>query len=49
MREIISDRTKKCKNYNKILSKIASKQIRSVIAPVKTQMLIKMPVDFWII
>jgi hypothetical protein len=49
MREIIPDRTKNCKNYNKILSKIASKQIDPLVAPVKTQMLIKMPVDFLII
>ena len=45
MREIIPDRIKNCKNYNKILVKIASKQIRSVTAPVKILMLIKISVD----
>jgi hypothetical protein len=46
MREIIPDRIKNCKIYNKILSKIGSKRIDLLMAPVKTQMLIKMPVDF---
>ena len=45
MREIIPDRIKNCKNYNKILVKIASKQIRSATAPVKILMLIKISVD----
>jgi len=45
MREIIPDRIKNCKNYNKILGKIASKQIRSETAPVKILMLIKISVD----
>ena len=45
MREIIPDRIKNCKIYNKILSKIGSKRIDLLMAPVKTQMLIKMPVD----
>ena len=45
MREIIPDRIKNCKNYNKILGKIASKQIGSETAPVKILMLIKISVD----
>ena len=45
MREIIPDRIKNCKNYNKILAKIASKQIGSATAPVKILMLIKISVD----
>ena len=45
MREIIPDRIKNCKNYNKILVKIASKQIRTERVPVKILMLIKISVD----
>ncbi|MCG3779426.1 MAG: hypothetical protein JW390_20008 [Nitrosopumilus sp.] len=42
MREIIPDRIKNCKNFNKILSKILNKKK----APVKISMIIKMPVKF---
>ena len=42
MREIIPDRIKNCKNFNKILSKILNKKK----APVKISMIIKMPVEF---
>jgi len=46
MREITPDRIKNCKNYNIILSKIASKRIEPVMVPGKIQMLIKMPEGF---
>ena len=49
MREIIPDRIKNCKIYNKILSKIASKGIDLQIALVGRQMFIKMPEDFLLI
>ena len=49
MREIIPDRIKNCKNYKKILPKVASKGIESPkIALEKKQMLIKMLEDFFI-